>query len=286
MESMRTLQGQAESKTDAAIFMPKFVPVAAHTLQVREGPGGFFSLRMNKIAAKPSNYRRAQTIYGRNHCQQSGCVVPNVSQRWAISDTQRMSGYAESVAPSQESLWGLFRTPQTPIDSEFSHNPKFRYHTHAHYGMTYMLSEVAGRGNSPLESHSCAYFSHPRSLSHTHTTSLFFTSPDIDATNGSFASKTKLKKDDFYDPSRKPSHLENSRWAPLEAGRLFGLNSGRSTQRAEAFRSHFPHFQVFGPNRQDPRIPIRVAGEGHEIGSFRARPLAASVNPTKEQIHG
>lgn len=138
-------------------------------------PGGPLCL-MNKFATNPSKYVEVQRggIW-----QQNGYGVRSVSPRWAISDIPAMNGSVGLAAQSQELSLESFKASKAPIEVEFSHNLCSRYLTHTHLGMMYMLSEVQEVGNTPLESHSCADLSHSRSLSHTHTLSLFLTRPVI-----------------------------------------------------------------------------------------------------------
>lgn len=243
-----------------------------------------FPFKMNKSACQASNYRDTHKIYWRTHWQPNECAVPNVSPRWAIFVTQPMNGSVAPAAQSHESSWELFRTQKASIEDGFSHNLGFRYLTHAHIGMIYMLSEVYRLPRNPQESALLAIPAPKNPLSHTHTVSLFLINYDIDATNGSFASINKAKKDVSNDPSpRKPAHLENIWRASVETSRLSLLNSRRDSKRQQIGGSDFCHFEDFRPNNQNSRVPVRMAGKGTEVGSQESGPMAAFVVPPIQQ---
>lgn len=281
METLRIQMGKAAMTSDAAIFLPKISSRSDRLVSpnFKKDRGGY-PFRMNKNACQASKNRTDHKIYWRTNWQQNECGVRNVSPRWAISGTQQTNGSAGPAELSAESSWELFKTSQQPITDDFSHNFGFLYLTHTHLVMRYMLSEVPGMGFRPLKSNSDAVLRHPVSHSHTHTKSLFFPNHEIDATNGSFASRTLAKKDDSDDPPRKSVHLENPQGSEMETGRLPDSHSRRSTQCGKAFRSDFPPLQNFGPSSQDQRASIRMVGKAVKTQSRRPGKVAASMTDT------
>lgn len=238
-------------------------------------PPGFF-FRMNKIPPSASNYRESNTLYRGTKCQDyvARSVVPDS----AISDIPRISGFA-ALAASFLACWSKSsKQSKIAIESHNSHNLGFCYLTHTLFGVIYMLSEVAKMGNSRLESHFCADLGHCSDASHTHNLSLFLPTHEIDATIGSFASRTLTKKDVFYDPLRKPLHLEIAKRTPLETCGLSDCNRGRSPERRKAIRPHLCHFQDFRPNQSNSRTSVRMAGKETKNESRRSGKVATLMN--------
>lgn len=289
MWTLRNQMGKAAPRFDAAIFLPKICSrgsLGVHKLQ--EGSRGL-PFKMNKFPPKASKHGVSHTLYRGDQCLSTGCVVRNASPEWAISGIRPTNGSAESAELFRGSSSEPLKTVQS-IRAEHTHNFGLRYLTHTHLGTLYMLSEVRFRGNSPLESQSCADLGHSRRPSHTHTPSLFLLTKDIDATNGSFASINPIEKDGNNGPSpRKPAHLENVQGAPVEARRLSPCHSRRSPQCRKTGRSDLRHIQDFRPNSPDQRVPVRMARKGHEAGIQGSRSLAASLglfpSQTKESTN-
>lgn len=236
-----------------------------------------FPLKMNKLPPNASNYREAQTLYGGLQWRRNGYAAPNVNRNSDISDIHQTNGYAAPADLSPGSSLALSKTLKITIRDDNSHNSGLRDLTHTHFEGIYILSEVHGMGNTPLESHSCAYLSHPRSFSHTHTGSLFLPLFVTDATIGSIASQIQPEKDAFYDPFRKPTYLENSPRATMEVGRFSHRNCRRSPQLRKACGSHLRYFKDFRPNPANQGISIRMAGKSPQTEPFRSRKMAAFV---------